>query len=567
MKKMKKMKKKLILVAVIIFVLFTAFIIAINLKNNEKIDYDSKMNLLHEKFMQNSNISKINNKPVILSISDQKKAAVVTWSNEQNVEVAYKDVREKIKKYVKENNYDVKWIKLDIVNNTKKVSKEELQTYFNSIQHKYTFRYGIIIDGIVLTEAQLNANRIIDYKNKSLNLDRINAYLNQEKFKEIPNEVELFTTFSYFVDENNKVYELYNSGSNTGRRINEKIQKNDITEIVQNGTKYLTQMVTDTGKFIYGYYPLTNKEIDDYNILRHAGSVWSLIVCYDQYGNKSKIDKALEYLNTQVAKKDENTYFIIEEKSDEIKLGGNALSAIAMCEYISKFNDTKYLETIEKLGNGIISMQESDGGFNHVLNTSDYSLKEKTRTVYYDGEATFALGKIYGITKDEKYLEAAKKAINYFIDNDYTKYGDHWISYATNEITKYVDDESYYEFGLKNIANNIDTIRNKQFTSHINLEMLVQCLELYNKIKDKNIEVKYMEEFPIHKLKQTLDERAKFQLNSYMYPEMVMYLKNPKKYYNTFFIRQNDFRIRIDDIQHSILGYHYYTENFQQIYN
>ena len=35
---------------------------------------------------------------------------------------------------------------------------------------------------------------------------------------------------------------------------------------------------------------------------------------------------------------------------------------------------------------------------------------------------------------------------------------------------------------------------------------------------------------------------------------------------NLTVIRQNNFRIRIDDIQHSILGYNGYLKNFDKIY-
>lgn len=288
------------------------------------------------------------------------------------------------------------------------------------------------------------------------------------------------------------------------------------------------------------------------------GSVWSCIVSFNESNDKKeKIDLALDYLNNTVRKKDDNTYFIAEVKDNELKLGGNALSIIAMCEYTDKFSDSKYLDIIKKLGNGILSMQHSDGSYIHVLNESDFSLKAEYRTVYYDGEATFALCKLYGITKDEKYLDAAKKSMKYFIEKDYTQYVDHWISYATNEITKYVDDEKYYEIGLKNVGNNVSKILEKSYTSHINLEMIVKCNELYNRMIEKDINIDYTNDFSYDTLKELLNARLHFQLNSYLYPEMAMYLKNPSKYYNTFFIRHSDFRIRIDDIQHSILGYYY----------
>ena len=164
-------------------------------------------------------------------------------------------------------------------------------------------------------------------------------------------------------------------------------------------------------------------------------------------------------------------------------------------------------------------------------------------------------------------LDAAEKSTKFFINNNYTQYNDHWISYAVNELTKYKNNKEYFEFGLKNLIDNISMISGKDYTSHINFEMLNQCYELYNRILENNIDIEATKDFSLADLKKIINTRANFQLNSYFYPEIAMFFNNPQKYCNTFFIRQNGFRIRIDDIQHSILGYYYYLKNFNTIYN
>lgn len=118
---------------------------------------------------------------------------------------------------------------------------------------------------------------------------------------------------------------------------------------------------------------------------------------------------------------------------------------------------------------------------------------------------------------------------------------------------------------MKNISDNLDSISEKIYTSHINFEMLLQGFELYNRILDKNLSVKYLEDFPLEYFLQTIKNRANFQLNSYLYPEIAIYLEEPSKYINTFYIRHSNYRIRIDDIQHSILGYYFYTKNFNNL--
>ena len=244
-------------------------------------------------------------------------------------------------------------------------------------------------------------------------------------------------------------------------------------------------------------------------------------------------------------------------EKNEIPLGGNALAVTAFSEYTTAFMDNQYVELAEKLGNGIISMQQADGHFTHILNT-DFSEKEDYWTNIYDGEAILALCKLYGITKNEKYLNSAEKALQNCIKNDYSIHCDHWISYAINEISKYVDNTEYYELGLKNFTRNINNIDNEKTSYSTALELLMQCLQLYENISEKQTQKDILKEFPIAKLTSIIQEKANSMLNMYAYPEIAMYLKNPSKYCNVFFVRSDSFSMRIDDIQHAILAYTYF---------
>ena len=134
---------------------------------------------------------------------------------------------------------------------------------------------------------------------------------------------------------------------------------------------------------------------------------------------------------------------------------------------MNEFGTDKYRDLAVQLGNGILELQDPQTGkYYHVLNYEDYSKKEETRTVYYDGEATFALAKLYGYVKDVKFLQAAQKAADYFIAYDYTVHRDHWVAYSMNEITKYVPEERYFEFALKNAQDNLDKIYNQKTSYH-----------------------------------------------------------------------------------------------------
>ncbi len=575
---MMKNKKALIIICIIVVILlvFTGFLIY---RNTTPIgQFNKKISMLEKMYEKNTeNEKSISDRTVIISISNGKDKAIVKNSTDKTLKTAFNKAKEQINDIIKENNYKTKWVKLDVIDSRDDMSKRDFRMDLMGYEKDYTYRKGLILNydnrNIVLTEAELNANNIISYDDVDLSLEDLNKYLDdneQDEVDDLPEKVTVFTTKGFFCDENNKCYELCNEGTDTGRRKIDPINKEDIQKIIDNSKNYLSNMVQGNGKFVYGYYPLTDKKIDNYNILRHAGATWVLIKCYntnekDANEKLKNIDLAMNYLIENIKQKDENTSYITEEKNGELKLGANALTIIAMSEYTKTFNNTKYVDTMKKLGNGILDMQEDDGSFVHVLSQEDYSLKDENRTVYYDGEAMLGLCRLYDITKDEKYLDSAKKAMQYFMDNNYIQYCDHWISYSINELIKYDDNKDYYEFGLKNVAENMAYIKSKNYTSHTVFEMLMQCFELYNNIKENNIDIPYMSEFPEEEFLNLLKEKLDLQINSYMFPEIAMYVENPDKYVDTIFIRQSNYQIRIDDIQHTILGFNEFVKNYEKI--
>ncbi len=574
----KKYKKVSIILFLIVAFVFVVILCYLNSQSYlDKNEYVQKFNYkieMLENHKINELITKPGNKVVSISICNTKNQAIVRSLRGNSTKNTYQNVKKEIQKYIKSHSYNVEWLKVDISEDTKLTSSKELSENLYLLEEN-SFRNGIILnDKIILTEEELNSNNIINYDDCNLDYEKLEQYLisngKSEKVSKT-DHIETFNTISYFLDEKNEIYEANIDKATSGTRKVED-EKQNITNMINNSFEYLHNMVTDNGKFIYGYKALSNKKITSYNILRHSGSLWSLIVQYDKSLDsdgkiRDKIENSLDYLIKDIKTPKSNLSYVVETKNDEIKLGGNGLATIALCEYIDKFKaNDKYLKLAQNLGNGIIEMQQKDGSFVHVLNSTDYTLKNEYRTVYYDGEATFALCKLYGITKNKKYLKAAQKSIQYFIDNNYIMYCDHWIEYALNEATKYVDNNDYYEFALKNVANNLSFIRDKTHTSHINFEMLIQCFEIYERLIDRKINLKYLKEFPLDKFIDTIKYRASFQLNSYMYPEMAMYLKSPSKYCDTFFIRTSSFRIRIDDIQHSLLGYYFYNKNYDKIH-
>lgn len=197
-----------------------------------------------------------------------------------------------------------------------------------------------------------------------------------------------------------------------------------------------------------------------------------------------KIDSAIKYLISNTIIKSDNAY-VVENKSDEIKLVGNALALITLSEYLTIFNNDEYVEIAKKWTTGIISMQNNDGSFKHVLNLNG-STKENFRTVYYDGEATLALLKFYQVSNDITYFSHSQIAIDYFILNNYNRYHDHWISYTIREYLKYDSRDKYILFALNNYNLNKDKFNTNSF-NQAKLELLTTVYQTYYVKKKKEL--------------------------------------------------------------------------------
>lgn len=225
----------------------------------------------------------------------------------------------------------------------------------------------------------------------------------------------------------------------------------------------------------------------------------------------------------------------------------------------------RYTEIACALGNGILSLlNPKTGEFSHVLNM-DFSLKERYRTVYYDGEAAYALCRLCRLTKEEKWLFYAEKAVDHFLTADYTRYRDHWVAYAMNEITRYIHRDDYDTFALRNARVNLDFLYKRETTYHTFLELLMVTFETYERILAENPGLPYLKEFDLPYFLRTIRVRADRMLNGFFFPEYAMYMRCPDKILGSFMVRHDGFRVRIDDVQHNIGGFYLYYKNYSRL--
>ena len=124
---------------------------------------------------------------------------------------------------------------------------------------------------------------------------------------------------------------------------------------------------------------------------------------------------------------------------------------------------------------------------------------------------------------------------------------------------KYNLEEKYIDFALKNYTYNKDNIDNNTTFGPVRLELLLSTYKAYNYAKTNNPNNASIKNFNINELSNSIDINFEVLFNYYVNEETSMYFNNEIALYGFHDIDSN-FRMRIDDIQHSILGIMMYSD-------
>ncbi len=512
---------------------------------------------------------------VFLSICSGDERAFVVHGCDSDIKLAWHKAQLLALNYVKRHNIPVRWLKADVLLHAELCNPAELSVRMKAARYSEFFRFGLSLDPVfhtALLEEEMNGAKIWDYPAASVSLPYLKNHLcktGQKSIKRLPDSFWIFQTKGWLLDEQDCPTALISKGLAYGRRKIPVIDRKFVYALLVNSTSYLQHQIRPDGSFQYGVYPRFDKEIPGYNYMRHASTIWSLICQYRITQCEDLvpfINRTISFLiEKSIVHEDADTAYLADPEISEIKLGGNGVAILTLTEYMDVFDSDQYHTLAMQLGNGILrNFNAQSGSFYHVLNM-DFTPKEAYRTVYYDGECTCALCRLYHLTHDPKWLDAATASINRFIALDYTQYRDHWVAYAMNEITKYIPSEEYYTFALRNAQDNLLFLYKRGTTYHTFLELLMVTFETYERIVESGVQLPFLQEFDLPFFLKTIYARANRMLNGYFFPEYAMYMKAPSKVLDTFMVRHDGYRVRIDDVQHNIGGYYLYYTNYDKL--
>lgn len=203
---------------------------------------------------------------------------------------------------------------------------------------------------------------------------------------------------------------------------------------------YLARSVRRDGRFDYQYDAGTGRVSRSYNMLRHAGTTFSMYELEDELPDprrRAAADQALQFALANVGPcvapvNGSDVACLIED--DEVKLGGQGLLLLALAEYTEVTGDRQYIPTMRALAEWIVGAQFEDGTWVHIVNTGTGEVRD-FESDYYPGEAAFGLLRLYQLDPDPRWLDTAHRGIeaiiasNAGIDDEDIPH-DHWLLYA-----------------------------------------------------------------------------------------------------------------------------------------
>ncbi len=175
-----------------------------------------------------------------------------------------------------------------------------------------------------------------------------------------------------------------------------------LSHAIDIAAHYLESVCDENGKFTYLVDPESGKISPSYNILRHAGAIYSLAMFNQAHPDQKAVDamvRAAAFMRKNYMGPDANSHALavwsepLPDESDA-ELGAAGLALIALTALDKAKPETVPLADLQGLARFVLFMQKSDGSF-----TSKYSPDtgpdEDFNSLYYPGEASLGLISLY----------------------------------------------------------------------------------------------------------------------------------------------------------------------------
>ncbi|MEJ8566503.1 hypothetical protein [Elongatibacter sediminis] len=436
--------------------------------------------------------------------------------------------------------------------------------------------YGLAtgeVDGIALLPMELSVWGLAD-KDGSPRDDRLQRFLDRQPWRSRRSAISFrpevkpvpwrhrFTTDAWFSVGGAPV-RLYRGHPDAPATDRESLLRAAV-----DGGDYLLRSLSAKGRFLYHYSARDDRDRGGYNILRHAGTTFSLFELYRATGLPRFATggrRALQYLEEHIVDCPGDAAAACVAEHGKIKLGGNGLALVALTEYFGATGDDSILPVARRLARWLARAQQQDGRFR----PHQWSYPEGEPldfiSAYYPGEAIFGLARLHGLDPDPRWLDTASRAARYLatgrdggVPTDELAH-DHWLLYGLAELQVIGPEPLWIDHGTRLSRAILRSQRQKgspwpdwlgsyytpprSTPTATRTEALVAAWHLAG-AAGRN------EDQPV--LLAAACRSASFQLMTRYTPASALFLPAPARALGGFRSSLTDFNVRMDFVQHNI---------------
>jgi small neutral amino acid transporter SnatA (MarC family) len=192
------------------------------------------------------------------------------------------------------------------------------------------------------------------------------------------------------------------------------------------------------GTWLYEYDRARDEASDDYNVVRHAGLMSALYQAGARGidGAIASADRGLVWALDHVVERDD---WVGVTTNNTIQTGTNALLLAALVERRDTTDDATYDPLMADLARFLVRQVEPSGALLAYYDLGPDRPRPDTYSIYYTGEAYWALGRLHRLDPTAGWGETADLMGNYMgtvrddVEENWPPLADHWAGYGLAE--------------------------------------------------------------------------------------------------------------------------------------
>jgi hypothetical protein len=211
----------------------------------------------------------------------------------------------------------------------------------------------------------------------------------------------------------------------------------------------LVSLTEPNGRFVYQVNARTDKQLARYNIIRHAGAIYSLAMYDERYPSQAVKDTIVKAVGFMISSSmapvsgegfQGRTFLndpFLKERAGEKSLallGGAGLGLIALTSAERVVKGTVSEDVMRDVARFILFLQKPTGEFFNRFDLKTGRRDNELVSLYYPGEAILGLVMLYKLDHNPEWLAGAVKGLRFLAVSRVGKYtvpADNWALIAT----------------------------------------------------------------------------------------------------------------------------------------